>query len=88
LSQNESIEARIIAELAKMKKTNPEAIRSETRLIEDLDIDSLDSFDLLFQLEEEFVIEISPVDLLHFCSVGDVIAYVQQRLGSVIPRRA
>jgi acyl carrier protein len=49
-------------------------------------MDSLDSFDLLFQLEEEFDIEISAVDLLHFCSVGDVIAYVQQRLGSIIRR--
>ena len=88
MSQSESIEAHIIAELAKMKKRKPEAIRSETRLIEELDIDSLDYFDLLFQLEEGFDIEISPVDLLHFCSVGDVIAYVQQRLGSVIPRPA
>ena len=88
MSQSESIELRIIAELAKIKKKKPEAIQRETRLIEDLEVDSLDALDLVFQLEEEFDIEISPEDQLHFCTVGDVIGYVQQRLGSVIPRLA
>ena len=88
MDQRESIESRIITGLAKIKKIRPEAIRRETRLIEDLEIDSLDSLDLVFQLEEEFDIEISPEDQLHFCTVGDVIGYVQLRHGSTVPRPA
>ncbi len=88
MDQSESIEGRIITELAKIKKKNPHTIGRETRLIEDLEVDSLDSLDLVFQLEEEFEIEIPPEDQLRFCTVGDVIGYVQQRLGSMIPRPA
>jgi hypothetical protein len=45
---DESIEARIIGGLAKIKKTKPENIQKQARLIEDLGIDSLDTLDLIF----------------------------------------
>jgi acyl carrier protein len=41
-------------------------------------LDSLDIFDLIFKLEEEFNIEI-PEGELHFVTVQDVIAYVQEK---------
>jgi acyl carrier protein len=77
----ESIEARIIAGLPKIKKTKPEAIQKQARLIEDLNIDSLDTLDLIFQLEEEFRIEIPEEDQLAFSTVQDVITYVQEKVG-------
>jgi acyl carrier protein len=85
---DESIEARIIRGLAKIKKTKPENIKKQARLIEDLGIDSLDSLDLIFQLEEEFHIEIPQEDQLPFCTVQDVITYVQQRIGQPLARSA
>jgi acyl carrier protein len=88
MTTGESIEARIVAGLAKIKKQKPESIQKQARLTEDLDIDSLDSLDLIFQLEEEFNIEISPEDQLQFCTVQDVIAYVQQRVGQTLARSA
>jgi len=84
----ESIEARIIAGLAKIKKTKPETIQTQARLIEDLAIDSLDTLDLIFQLEEEFHIEIPAEHQLRFCTVQDVITYVQERVGQTVARSA
>ena len=88
MKTSESIEARIIMELAKIKKKKPENIQKQARLIEDLDIDSLDALDLIFQLEEEFAIEIPPEHQLEFSTVQDVIAYVQQRVGQTLARSA
>jgi acyl carrier protein len=88
MTTGESIEARIVAGLAKIKKKKPETIQRQARLIEDLDIDSLDTLDLIFQLEEEFDIVISQEDQLKFCTVQDVITYVQQRIGHTVARSA
>jgi acyl carrier protein len=85
---DESIEARIIGGLAKIKKTKPETIQKQASLIEDLDIDSLDTLDLIFQLEEEFDIEIPQEHQLQFSTVQDVITYVQQRVGQTFARSA
>lgn len=88
MTTGESIEARIIAGLAKIKKRKPETIHREDRLIEDLEIDSLDTLDLIFQLEEEFDIEIPQEDQLQFSTVQDVIGYVQPRVGQTVARSA
>jgi acyl carrier protein len=84
MTTGESIETRIIAGLAKIKKTKPETIQKQARLIEDLNIDSLDTLDLIFQLEEEFDIEIPQEDQLQFSTVQDVIGYVQERVGQTV----
>lgn len=84
----ESVEARIIAGLAKIKKKKSEDIQKQARLIEDLNIDSLDTLDLIFQLEEEFGIDIPQEHQLQFCTVQDVIGYVQQKVGQTLPQSA
>ena len=73
-----SVEERIVTRLAKILKTQPSEVRKEARLIEDLEIDSLDTLDLIFKLEEEFDIEI-PEGELPFVTVQDVITYVQEK---------
>jgi acyl carrier protein len=73
-----SVEERIITGLAKIKKKPPSEIQKEARLIEDLEIDSLDVLDLIFELEEEFNIEIEQ-DQSPFVTVQDVINYVQEK---------
>lgn len=88
MTTSESIEIRIIAGLAKIKKKKPETIQKQAQLIEDLDIDSLDTLDLIFQLEEEFDIDIPQEHQLQFSTVQDVITYVQQRVGQTVARSA
>ena len=72
------VEERIIAGLAKVLNKQPSQIQKESRLIEDLTLDSLDILDLVFKLEEDFNIEIPEADL-HFATVQDVISYVQEK---------
>ncbi len=74
------VEERIIAGLAKIKMKPAAEIHKQSRLIEDLEIDSLDTLDLIFQLEEEFNIEIPQEDQLPFVTVQDVITYVEQKV--------
>jgi len=73
-----SVEERIITGLAKVLNKQPSQIRMESRLVEDLEVDSLDALDLIFKLEEEFDIEI-PQGELPFVTVQDVIKYVQEK---------
>lgn len=73
-----SIEERIITGLAKILKKQPGEIQKESRLIEDLMLDSLDTLDLIFRLEEEYKIEM-PEGEVHFVTVQDVITYVQEK---------
>ena len=72
------VEERIITGLAKVLNKQPSQIQKESKLIEDLEIDSLDTLDLIFKLEEEFDIEI-PEGELPFVTVQDVITYVQEK---------
>jgi len=72
------VEERIIIGLAKALNKQPSQIQKESRLIEDLMLDSLDTLDLIFKLEEEFNIEM-PESELHFVTVQDVISYVQEK---------
>jgi len=72
------VEERVITGLAKILNKQPSQIQKESRLIEDLEIDSLDTLDLIFKLEEEFDIEI-PEGELPFVTVQDVITYVQEK---------
>jgi len=74
-----SVEERIITGLAKVLNKQPSQIQMESRLIEDLEVDSLDALDLIFKLEEEFDIEI-PQGELPFVTVQDVINYVQEKI--------
>jgi acyl carrier protein len=73
-----SLEERIITGLAKILKKQRSEVHKEARLIEDLEIDSLDTLDLIFELEEEFNIEI-PQGQPPFVTVQDVINYVQEK---------
>ncbi len=54
-------------------------ITPETRFKEDLEADSLDLFELVMGLEDEFGVEIPSEDLEKILTVGDVIAYVESK---------
>jgi acyl carrier protein len=77
--ESAKLEERIITGLAKIKQKPPNEIQKQSRLVEDLEIDSLDTLDLIFQLEEEFNIEVPQEEQLPFQTVQDVVTYVQRR---------
>ena len=51
----------------------------EASIKEDLDADSLDLFELVFALEEEYDVEIPSDDLAELNTVGDVINYLKDK---------
>lgn len=55
-----------------------ESITEESSFKEDLGADSLDLFELVMALEDEFGIEIPTDDLEQIVTVGDVINYINE----------
>ena len=54
-------------------------LTAETSFKEDLGADSLDLFEMVMALEEEFEVEIPTEDLENIKTIGDVGAYLQSR---------
>ncbi|MCQ2493204.1 MAG: acyl carrier protein [Lachnospiraceae bacterium] len=54
-----------------------EKVTAETSFKEDLEIDSLDLFDLVMNVEEAFGVEIPSEDLEGIKTVGDMVAYLE-----------
>lgn len=56
-------------------------ITEATRFKEDLEVDSLDLFELVMAFEEEYGVSIPSEELEGLTSVGDVIKYLQEHGG-------
>lgn len=64
----------IIAEQLNVEESQ---IKAESNFKEDLGADSLDLFELVMALEEEFGVEIPSEDLEHIATVNDVMEYLK-----------
>lgn len=56
-----------------------ESLTAETSFKEDLGADSLDLFEMVMALEEEFDVEIPTEDLENIKTIGEVESYLQNR---------
>ena len=56
-------------------------VTMEAELISDLNISSLDLADLVFNCEEKFGIEIADDELQSFSTVGDIVAFLEKKVG-------
>lgn len=54
-------------------------ITPDSKVKEDLEVDSLDLFELVMALEDEFGIEIPTEDLEKIATVGDIIEYIESK---------
>lgn len=54
-------------------------ITMDSRFKEDLNADSLDLFEMVMALEDEFGVEIPSEDLEKISTVGDVVAYIENK---------
>ena len=54
-------------------------IKPESNFVDDLGADSLDLFELVMSMEEEFGVEIPSEDLEKIATVGDVIDYLKAK---------
>jgi acyl carrier protein len=68
--------------LAELIECEPDTIKLETRLEEDLEADSLDLVELAMSLEEELSLEIPDEELEGIRTVGDAVDFVAGRVGA------
>ena len=55
-----------------------EKITLDAKLKDDLNLDSLDSVELIMSAEEEFGIEIPDEDVMNFKTVHDIVNYIEE----------
>jgi acyl carrier protein len=69
----------IIKTVAAMAKRNPDQIRGDTRLAEDLDIKSANRIGLSAILEDQFQVEITIFDIMKVKTIGELVALVENK---------
>src|SRR3712207_3698203 len=74
------IEEQILAALGEYLKRDPSTITLQQSLRDDLELDSMGIIQLLFKIEEVFDLQIPDQDLQRLTTVGNVIAYVEERV--------
>jgi acyl carrier protein len=84
MGHDAAIAVRIETALAEYLKRDPSTITPGHSLRDDLGLDSMATIELLFRIEEAFDLQIPDEDLQRFVTVGDVIAYVQERVGGAV----
>ncbi len=60
---------------------NPDQVTRESRFVEDLNADSLDTAELIMKFEEEFSIKV-PQDEQGIRTVGDAVSYIRKHVES------
>ena len=65
--------------IAEQLNTDAAAITEESSLKDDLGADSLDLFEMVMALEDEYTVEIPAEDLQNLLTVGDVMKYLKDK---------
>jgi acyl carrier protein len=74
------IEKKVIEVLAKMLHKDEGDIRLESTLVDELEMDSFTAVELLFELEDQYGLEIPDEEVENFKTVEDIIDYIVARL--------
>ncbi len=81
MAAEKTIEQRVRDIIVEQLGVNADQVTPESKFIEDLGADSLDTVELVMALEEEFGNEIPDEDAEKLQSVGDVIKYIEEIKG-------
>ena len=65
--------------IAEQLSVEADSITEESKFKEDLNADSLDLFELVMALEDEYSVEIPAEDLEKLTSVGEVMSYLKDK---------
>ena len=84
VSMSDAVAEKVISTLASVKRIPVEKIALETNL-QELGIDSLDVFTLLFELENAFKISIPDDDVRSIRTVNDVVEGIKKILAAAPP---
>jgi len=73
------MEEKIIKLMVEKLSLEESAITLDASIKDDLGVDSLDLFELIIALEEEFNIEIPQEDVLEINTVNEIVTYLNKR---------
>ncbi len=76
------VTVRLVRLLSTQLDVDPERLRPETRLGEDLCVDSLGAVELTMAMEDEFDIALPDEAVADICTFGDAVAVVSGRLAA------
>ena len=57
----------------------PESLTMASKLKEDINIDSLDTFEIIYDIENEFDIKVADEDSSGFSTLGDIVEYIAKK---------
>jgi acyl carrier protein len=77
---NQEIEQKVREIISKKLDVELGKISAESRLAEDLGIDSFGAVELMFDIEEAFGLKIPDSDIEHVRKVNDIVVYLQDWL--------
>ncbi len=78
MSTEESVEERVKEIIVKQMGANKDQVTPETSFINDLGADSLDTVELVMELEDAFDVSIPDEDAEKMQTVGDAINYIKE----------
>ncbi len=79
------VKDRVIGLILEHLEVDKEKVVPEANFIEDLGISSMDLWELVLIMEDEFNLEVPDEDLEKMRTIQNTIDYVEQRVGKEIP---
>ena len=68
----------VVSILSNFTEAEPSSITADSNLSEDLKLDSVSYFAIIFEFEEKFGLEIADEDAMKMHTVGDIIKYLEE----------
>ena len=81
MATDPTVSLKIRTSLGEYLKRDPATILITQHLRDDLGLDSMAVIELLYRIEEAFDLQIPDQDLVGLTTVGQVVTYVEKRLG-------
>lgn len=82
LPSSNALSQQVYATLGDYLRRDPRALHPEDSLRDDLGLDSLQTIELVYQVETAFDIQIPDEDFGRLRTIGDVVTYLLERTGS------
>ena len=73
---------KVIEITAKHVNTSVDTIKASSNFVSELGLDSLDVVELVMAIEEEFDIEVPDDKAENLVTVGDVVKYIEEQIGT------